>query len=245
MAISFVAGSAYVDSNGTTIYFPIPAGSAAGDLVVLAAGTSDSGNVVTLPDLTQVYGQAVGTGYNAVGWKVLDAGDITAGTLAVDNTAGTNVRGCVVTYRGVDSVGTLGTATKRSGASTTIFAAGVALAAGDLAVVIRLEKSTGNNGPATSSPTVTQRQTYFSGGTASPSIVLAETTTTNQDVTFTDPVSSGNGVGMQLPLLAGSTPPAGPTVSVWDGTTEITGCTVSVWDGSTETAGVTIEEISS
>ena len=235
MAITFVGGSGYSGSNSMTITMPLPGGSAVDDVAIIGVATSDSTNQLSFPSMTEAYNELTGTSYMALAYKVLDSTDIAAGGLDINETTGTNVRGCCVVYRGVDSVGTIGAATKRSGSSNTIFAAGVPLAAGDLAVVARLEKSTGNSGPVTSSPSVTQRQTYLNAGTANPSVVLAETSVSSQDVTFTDPVSSGNGVGMQLPLRAGTTPPPAPTVSVWDGTTEITGATMTVWDGANET----------
>ena len=106
--------------------------------------------------------------------------------------------------------------------------------------MIRFEKSSNNPGPTSPSPATTLLTQWYTNAAAAPSYYFGWYDGPAATRTFTDPVASANGMGVQIALIDSSVSTS-PTVSVWDGTSEVTGCTVSVWNGISEVAGSTVE----
>lgn len=212
---------------------PLPLGTVAGDWAILAITSAGTGEVWTWGDgWTELLQDTFGTAKAGIAVRLITNADVTAGAVTYSQAAVGSTQYALTVYSDAAGFGALGTVTKRPASSTQITALSVPIPAGDLAVVIRLEKSTNNPGPTVVSPATTMRAESYSNASAAPSIWVGDTTAAG-DRTFTDPVSSGNGLGVQVPIT-GSTPSGEPTVSVWDGAAEVTGCTMTVWDGTTE-----------
>ena len=238
MTATFVGGGNLTGSGSLTI--PLPAESVEGDLLVVAAMQS---SVSTFPAgvLTVHHDAAVGTGKAYLGSKSLTASDILAGKVVFVSDAHAAV-GYVV-YRSA-SVGVVGQPVNRSGTGVSITALAVpGLLVNQTAVVVRFEKSTGKTASPTVSPTTTERTSYWTSGSASPSIWIGDYAGPGVDRLFTDTVASGNGCGIQLSLVENGTS-KGPSVSVYFGGSEITNCSVSIWNGTTEVPASSVEIIS-
>ena len=212
----------------------LPAGTIAGDWAILATSSAGTGEAWTWgAGWTELLQDTFGTSKAGIAVREITAGDVAAGYVTYSQAAAGSSQRALATYGGVTGFGALGAVTKRTASSSTITAAAVTLAAGQTAVVIRLEKSTKNPGPATVTPATTVRAQSYSNASAAPSVWIGDTTTAGAR-TFTDPASSGNGLGVQVALIDATTPAGGYLISVWNGTTEITGCTLSIWNGTAE-----------
>lgn len=238
MTASYKATSQGQMNSGTSHVLTLPTGLAVGDWLV-AAGCG--GNATPIYDWSAtgltilVASAAFGTGRWILGYKAVTAADIAAGSWTVAaNASQYGVYG-MVAYSNCAGFGTAGTATYRAASAATTTALAATLTAGQRCVVIRVEKSTNNPGPAVAAPAVTTRMSRYPNNTSWPSLVMAEYVAPAADVVFTDPIATANGVGIQIPILDAVVADASiGTVSVWDGTTEITGCVASYWDGTTE-----------
>lgn len=177
----------------------------------------------------------------ALGKKQLTSTDITNGYLSLSNSSSSNgARTVIFGFYGCAGFATAGSMTFRSGSSNTISAAATTAATGQKVVVIRFEKSSDNPGPALPSPAATLLTQWYTNAAAALSYYFEWYDGPAATITFTDPVASANGTGVQIALIDSSVSTS-PTVSVWDGTSEVTGCTVSVWSGTCEVAGSTVE----
>lgn len=234
MAVGFRGATSGAASASGTRSIALPTGTVAGDWAILAIASAGTGEVWTWgAGWTELLQDTFGTAKAGIAIRQITSGDVTAGTVSYSQAAVGSTRYAFVVYSGASGFGTLGAVTKRSSSTNTITAQAVSLTANQRAVVIRLEKATNNPGPSSASPTTTLRAESYSNASAAPSVWVGDTDTAGTR-TFTDPVASGNGLGVQVPISPSSAPVGDPKVSVWDGATEVTGCTVSVWDGSTE-----------
>jgi hypothetical protein len=209
----------------------MPAGTVAGDCFILAAANSDPAAVTDVDGATALIDAVMGTGRALVVKKIVTAADIASG-YTFTRTGGTGSwRYALAVYRGA-GFGTMGAPTYRSASGTTITADGDSITAtsGQTVVVVRCEKSTNNPGPATVLPATSLRQQSYGNGTSAPSIWVGDYAAPAADRTFTDPIASANGMGVQIPVMDSA---LGYTISVWDGTTELP-ATLKVWDGTVE-----------
>lgn len=230
---TFVGGNTTTGSGAKNL--TLPAGSAAGDVVIVAAMESSVGTYTLGSGLSNLYEDTVGTGRACLAGKVLTSTDVANGYVTITPSANSAIAWGV--WTGVTAIETVGTPTKRTTTTNSITALAVSpLATGQTAVVVRFEKSSSKTAGPYVSPATNQRESYWSSGSSSPSVWIGDYTGPGGDRTFTDTVTSGNGCGIQVSLTAAAAPPADHTVSVWDGSSEVTGCTVSVWDGSSEVA---------
>ena len=233
---AFVA-EAHGEYNAVSFNATLPGGISAGQTALVLMVNSNNDSFTTTGLTAIVPAQLMGTGSIYIGKKVLNSTDISNGYLALGRGNGF-VNVMIAVFSGVSDFGTPGTVNKRASSSTSITAPAVTLSSGQKALVVRLDKAPSNPGPSSVSPATTRDGYYFPNNSGRGSIWVGEYTGTAADRTFTDTVASGNGAGVQIPVIESA--PASPTVSLWDGATEITGCTFSVWDGATEVA-VTIE----
>lgn len=232
---TFRGATSGTEGNAGTRNVTLPAGTVAGDWGILAIASAGTGEVWTWgAGWTELLQDTFGTSKAGIAVRQITPGDVAAGYATYSQAAIGSTRHAFATYGGVTGFGSLGAVTKRPSSSPSITAAAVSLTAGQTAVVVRLEKSTNNPGPSSVAPATNMRAQSYSNASAAPSVWIGDTTTAGAR-TFTDPVSSGNGLGVQVALIDDAAPPADISVSVWDGATEITGCTLSIWDGTTET----------
>lgn len=213
MAISYVGGAS---ANSTTV--ALPAGAAAGDLAVVAAGRANAGGP-GIPggwtDLGVLSGGSGGTAHGQrAGWKILEAADISAGDVGSWSSAAEIIVGV---YRGAGVVG----ANSGTGANGTSVShpARSGLAAGSWQVALSTHRSATNvhslalTGYTVRSGSFTSTRAGLRDSNGPTSGLALAAMTVN--------ASSGN-VGRTLEITAGSVELAGSSAGVSGATGELT-----------------------
>lgn len=193
--------SSSTNAGSGTVTVTLPTGSVAGDLLIITGNNANSATLaVTQPvsGVTSVFNAAMGTGTALLAYKILDATDITAGSVKISATSG-STRVILASYSGVSSV-TAGVVTYRSGSQTTCTAKAVS-GATTMTLVISMDKVTNETGLTSVVPTTTQDAAYFTNATSAPSIYIGHYSGTAADRTITYPIASANGLGIQLALV--------------------------------------------
>ncbi len=228
-----------------TVAVSLPNGSQENDWVLISIQNGDSGSTVTIDSgVTVLYSGVMGTAKIAYGKKQLTSTDIANGSLSVTLSGTTNSsRVFIVGFYDCLGFDAPGTMTFRSGISNTITALATTATSAQRVVVLRFEKSTNNPGPAAVSPPLTTLAQWYSNAAAAQSYYVGWYQGPGVTRTFTDSVSSGNGMGVQIAITEPVTVAPTYKISVWDGTTEITNATASLWDGTDEVAITSVETV--
>lgn len=200
MAISYIGGTS-ADTTTTSL----PVGAAAGDLaIVVTARNNVSGSGIPLGwnDLGVISGGSGGTAHGQrVGWKLLEAADITAGDVGQWATAKTTQ---VMVYRGASEVGENNSGTGAA-ASTLTFPARSSLNSGSWVVAVGTHRTASDVDDLAATDYTNRSATFTatsSGGmdtNGAVSSVVQRTATVN--------ASSGN-AGRTMEVTEAAAPPA-------------------------------------
>ena len=207
---------------------PLPAGSAVGDWVILAASNQSFGAIFTLPGTV-----LLNAGYSAMRYglcvKQLDSTDISAGTLLLSVPSAQQVAAVCVGYYGVEGFNRPGTVWAKPSPMDYTNAPAVASDGTQDILVFSLTKQSATppvfNG---NTPSTTTLQTALKSGSGMPSAHVSVYTGSSADRTSSWDTSSSNGVGFQVSVLPLGASPVTTTVLEWDeGTIESAGGEVS------------------
>lgn len=184
---------------------PLPTGSQANDLVLIAATAPSWSTTFTFPG-TEILDAGItsGTMHYAAAKKRLTSEDITAGYLTVGLSTSQQMTAVCVGYSSAGDFGTPGTVWEKDGVTSVAATTSPAIASNGSndVLVFSLIKHSGTFQALTSvSPTTTELAVVLQQGPGVPTMYAGVFTGTPADRIVTWSVTSSNGVGFQIPVL--------------------------------------------